>query len=108
MYDIAPSLSRYDIIEPASMSAVGLKFVGDANKGSKSTGEPLMNVIKDFYLTDVIARKYCPQVVFANFSSPTMARCSATYTKRNPDIQPRPEVAPLFENYLICRLPMDR
>jgi len=58
MYQIAPSLTRYDIVEPASMGAVGLKFVGDANKGSKSTGEPLTNPIKDFYLTDVISRKY--------------------------------------------------
>ena len=57
MYDISPSFSRYDIIEPASMPSIGLKFMSDTNKGSKSTGEPLMNVVKDFYLTDVISRR---------------------------------------------------
>ena len=92
MYDIAPSLSRYDIIEPASMGSIGLKFVSDSNKGSKSTGEPLTKVIKDYYLTDVIARRYSFEIVFANRSSPTMARCSATFTKRNPDVQPQVEV----------------
>jgi hypothetical protein len=58
MYEIAPSLVRYDIVEPATLGAAGLKFVAEANKGSKSTGEPLRNVIKDFYLTDVISRRY--------------------------------------------------
>lgn len=58
MYDVAPSLSRYDIIEPASLAAVGMRFVGELNKGSKSTGEALENPIKDFYLTDVISRRY--------------------------------------------------
>jgi NADH dehydrogenase (ubiquinone) Fe-S protein 1 len=57
MYEIAPSLSRYDIVEPSSMGAVGLKFVGDANKGNKSTGGSLTKVIEDFYLTDVISRR---------------------------------------------------
>ena len=58
MYEIAPNLVRYDIVEPASLGAVGLKVVADANKGSKSTGEPLRRVIEDFYLTDVISRRY--------------------------------------------------
>lgn len=97
MYDIAPNLSRYDIIEPASLGAVGLKFVSDANKGSKTSGEHLTNPIQDFYLTDVIARRYSLLLRVANSSSPTMARCSATYTKRNPDVQPQPEVIPLLE-----------
>ena len=58
MYDIAPNLLQFDIIEPASMGDIGLKFVSDMNKGSKSTGEPLGAVISDYYLTDVIARRY--------------------------------------------------
>ena len=58
MYEIAPNLTRYDIVELASLGPVGLKFVADANKGSKSSGEPLRKVIEDFYLTDVISRRY--------------------------------------------------
>jgi len=57
MYDIAPSLLRYDIIEPASLAVVGMKFVGDSNRGSKTTGRLLKNPIQDFYLTDVISRR---------------------------------------------------
>ena len=57
MYNIAPSLTRYDIIEPASLAVAGMKFVGDSNKGSNATGEPLKNPIQDFYLTDVISRR---------------------------------------------------
>jgi NADH dehydrogenase (ubiquinone) Fe-S protein 1 len=69
MYEIAPSLSRYDIIEPASLGAVGLKVVGDTNKGSKSTGGPLTKVIEDFYLTDVISRRYLSsQTLLIQFS----------------------------------------
>ena len=58
MYQISPSLSRYDIIEPASLPGMGVKFMGDVNKGSKSSGEPLRRVIEDYYLTDVITRRY--------------------------------------------------
>jgi len=57
MYEIAPSLVRYDIVEPPSLGPLGLKFVADSNKGSKITGEPLKKVIEDFYLTDVISRR---------------------------------------------------
>lgn len=71
MYEIAPSLSRYDIIEPASLGAVGLKVVGDTNKGSKSTGGPLTKVIEDFYLTDVISRRY---VVESNITDLVLPR----------------------------------
>lgn len=92
MYDIAPSLLRYDIIEPASLGSIGLKFVSDSNKGNKSTGEPLTSVIKDYYLTDVISRRYSLEIVLPNCSSPTMARCSATFTKKSPDVQPQAEV----------------
>lgn len=92
MHDISPSLSRYDIIEPASLPSLGLKFVSDSNKGSKSSGAPLTRVIDDYYLTDVITRRYFPLLPNSDSSSPTMARCSATYTKTNSEIQPKPEV----------------
>ncbi|KAF8242276.1 NADH-quinone oxidoreductase [Wilcoxina mikolae CBS 423.85] len=67
MEDISPALTRYDIIEPASMSILGNKVqLVDANKGSKATNAPLTKVIEDFYFTDAISR-----------SSATMGRCSA-------------------------------
>ena len=66
MYAVSPSLSRYDVIEQASMGAVGLKVVGDGNRGSKSSGEPLRRVIEDYYLTDVITRRLFPLVFFVD------------------------------------------
>jgi len=103
MYQISPSLSRYDVIEPASLAGMGLKVIGDVNKGSKSSGEPLRRVIEDYYLTDVITRRYISlplarrlNCVNGWVSSPTMARCSATFTKRDPEVQPKPEVLTHF------------
>jgi NADH dehydrogenase/NADH:ubiquinone oxidoreductase subunit G len=58
MFDISPSLTRYDVVESASFGSMGLKFVGDVNKGSTASGEPLTRVIDDFYLTDAISRRY--------------------------------------------------
>ncbi|BFZ60994.1 ndufs1 NADH-ubiquinone oxidoreductase subunit [Saitoella coloradoensis] len=89
MNEIAPSLSRYDVVEPSTLAAAGIKAqLVDANKGSKPTDAPMKRVIEDFYMSDVISR-----------SSATMARCSATgYKHNNPDlrdpsVQPKPEVA---------------
>lgn len=64
--EISPTLRRYDTLEPQSLNSLGKVQLVDQNKGSKITGAPLTNPIKDFYMTDVISR-----------SSPTMARCSA-------------------------------
>lgn len=67
MEEISPSLTRCDVVEPASMSAVGCKVqLADANQGSKATNTPLTRAIENFYFTDAISR-----------SSPTMGRCSA-------------------------------
>lgn len=67
MEEISPALTRYDIIEPTSLSVVGNKVqILDANKGSKPTNAPLTKVIENFYFTDAISR-----------SSATMGRCSA-------------------------------
>ncbi|KAI5787125.1 hypothetical protein EDC01DRAFT_660691 [Geopyxis carbonaria] len=67
MEEISPALTRYDIVEPTSMSAVGNKVqLLEGNKGAKPTNAPLKKVIENFYFTDVISR-----------SSPTMGRCSA-------------------------------
>jgi NADH dehydrogenase (ubiquinone) Fe-S protein 1 len=56
--EISPALRRYDGLEPQSLSALGKVQLVDQNKGSKITGTLLENPIKDFYLTDVISRRY--------------------------------------------------
>ena len=67
MEEISPALTRYDVVEPASMSTVGNKVqLVDGNQGSKPTNTPLTRVVENFYFTDAISR-----------SSPTMGRCSA-------------------------------
>jgi len=64
MFEVAPSLARYDVVEPASLGGMGVRYVGEMNRGSKSSGEPLTKVIEDFYLTDVISRRYTPQTMW--------------------------------------------
>jgi len=69
MEEISPALTRYDIVESASLSAVGTRVqLLEANKGSQATNEPLRKVIENFYFTDAISR-----------SSATMGRCSAAH-----------------------------
>lgn len=89
--EISPALTSYDIIEPTSLKQLSKVQLVDQNKGSKPTGEVLKKVIKDFYFTDVISRRYEELVLvqlepFANMkcSSPTMARCSAAKATGNP------------------------
>ncbi|KAI9800404.1 MAG: NADH dehydrogenase (ubiquinone) 78K chain precursor, 5-prime end [Piccolia ochrophora] len=74
MAEISPSLVRYDIVEPTTVSGLARTQLVDQNKGSKIVGEPLRRVIENFYFTDVISR-----------SSPTMARCSASKATGNPE-----------------------
>lgn len=79
--EYAPSLVRYDVVEPASMSAMGVKQMLDSCKGSTPSNAILEFPIKDFYLTNAIAR-----------ASRTMGRCSVQYTKGgSQDL--KPEVA---------------
>lgn len=67
MEEISPALTRYDVVEPTTMSAVGNKVqLVDANRKSKPTNAPLTKVIENFYFTDAISR-----------SSATMGRASA-------------------------------
>ncbi|MCJ1377192.1 NADH dehydrogenase (ubiquinone) 78K chain precursor, 5-prime end [Xylographa soralifera] len=88
MEEISPVLRRYDIVEPSSIGALSKVQLVDQNKGSKASGEPLRNPIKNFFFTDVISR-----------SSPTMARCSAAKEQGRPETnfmapgEPQPQVA---------------
>ncbi|ORY74345.1 NADH-ubiquinone oxidoreductase, subunit G [Protomyces lactucae-debilis] len=72
MAEIAPSLARYDVVEPSSLALVGLKSLAEQNKGSSISGAPLKNPVNldNFYLTDAIAR-----------SSKTMARCYTQFSQ---------------------------
>jgi NADH dehydrogenase (ubiquinone) Fe-S protein 1 len=73
MEEISPALTRYDIVEPTTLSAVGNKVqLLDANKGSKPSNTPLTKAIENFYFTDAISR-----------SSATMGRCSAAKESKN-------------------------
>jgi NADH dehydrogenase (ubiquinone) Fe-S protein 1 len=83
MFDVAPSLTRYDVVESASLGAMGLKFVNEANKGSKVSGEPLTPVIHDFYLTDAISRRY-PSYSGADIVLPQWHDAVLSTPKRNP------------------------
>lgn len=57
MEEISPALRRYDSLEPQSLNVLSKVQLVDQNKGSKITGSPLENPIKDFYMTDVISRR---------------------------------------------------
>lgn len=58
MEEISPALTRYDIIEPASLSIVGLRHgLIEANKGSKVFGTVMKRVVENFYFTDAISRR---------------------------------------------------
>ncbi|KAI5818996.1 hypothetical protein BZA77DRAFT_175734 [Pyronema omphalodes] len=73
MEEISPALTRYDVVEPATLSAIGNKVqLVDANKGSKPSNTPLTKAIENFYFTDAISR-----------SSATMGRCSAAKESKN-------------------------
>lgn len=70
--EIAPHLLRHDVIEPSTLSEVGVKTqLVAANKGSKATDAKLTKVIENFYFTDSISR-----------SSPTMAKCSIAFNNQ--------------------------
>lgn len=73
MEEISPALRRYDIVEPAGLSALSKVQLVEQNKNAKATGESLKPVVENFFFTDSISR-----------SSPTMARCSAAKAAKNP------------------------
>jgi NADH dehydrogenase (ubiquinone) Fe-S protein 1 len=93
--EISPALRRYDTLEPQKLTGLSKVQLVDANKGAKATGQKLELPIKDFYQTDVISRRYvhdralapssiipptslCDTILICS-SSPTMARCSASF-----------------------------
>ncbi|EAU81183.2 NADH-ubiquinone oxidoreductase [Coprinopsis cinerea okayama7 len=72
MWDISPTLVRYDNVEPTTTEIVlaGLKNIGLATQGSKISGVPFRRPILNFYQTDPISR-----------ASVTMAQCTKAFVK---------------------------
>ena len=58
MWEISPTLVRYDTTEPTSVEVAlaGLKTLAAHTGGAKVTGAPLRNTITNFYQTDPISR----------------------------------------------------
>lgn len=76
LWDVSPTLVRYDTVEPPSEAVLkaGLKSLADA-KAAPGSSSLLKKPITDFYRTDPISR-----------ASVTMADCSKAFTKKDYDI----------------------
>ncbi|KAA1475321.1 NADH-ubiquinone oxidoreductase 75kD subunit [Dentipellis sp. KUC8613] len=72
MWEISPSLVRYDSVEHTSVdvAVAGLKTLATATSGAKVLGVPLKKPITNFYQTDPISR-----------ASVTMAQCTRAFVK---------------------------
>ena len=58
MWEISPTLLRYDTTEPTSVDVAlaGLKALAAGTANAKVTGEPFKKPIENFYQTDPISR----------------------------------------------------
>ncbi|KLO06619.1 NADH-quinone oxidoreductase [Schizopora paradoxa] len=72
MWEISPTLVRYDVAERTSVdvASVGLQVNALLNASAKVTGAPFVKPISNFYQTDPISR-----------ASVTMAQCTRSFTK---------------------------
>jgi len=72
MWEISPTLVRYDVAERIStdVASVGLRVTASLNASAKVTGAPFVKPISNFYQTDPISR-----------ASVTMAQCTRAFTK---------------------------
>nr|ODN81282.1 NADH dehydrogenase (quinone), G subunit [Cryptococcus depauperatus CBS 7841] len=82
LYNIAPSLVRYDDVEKPSPEVLILGLETLSKSNSQPSAEPLKKPIRDFYRTDPISR-----------ASVTMAECSKIFTKKDYVIENVDEVA---------------
>ncbi|PWN27394.1 putative NADH dehydrogenase 78K chain precursor [Jaminaea rosea] len=81
MFEVSPSLVRYDVAEPTSREAAevalaGMKALGGSGKtAAKISGAPLLAALtrEKFYTTDPVSR-----------ASPTMAQCVEAFVKEVP------------------------
>jgi NADH dehydrogenase (ubiquinone) Fe-S protein 1 len=76
MWDVSPTLVRYDVVEPSSaeVTKVGLNLLSSAPSAAPSS-TAFRKPIADFYRTDPISR-----------ASVTMAACSKAFTKKQYEI----------------------
>jgi len=58
LWEISPTLVRYDVTEPTSVeiALAGLKTLAAQTTGAKATNTPLRRSISNFYQTDPISR----------------------------------------------------
>ncbi|KAL4248593.1 Prokaryotic molybdopterin-containing oxidoreductase [Abortiporus biennis] len=72
MWEISPTLVRYDVTEPTSIevSLAGLKALAAGTATAKVSGVPFKKPIDNFYQTDPISR-----------ASVTMAQCTRAFVK---------------------------
>ncbi|KAF8921606.1 Ndufs1, NADH-ubiquinone oxidoreductase 75kD subunit (775) [Mucidula mucida] len=72
MWEISPTLVRYDVTEPTSLevASAGLVTLAAQTKTAKISGAPFTRPIQNFYQTDVISR-----------NSVTMAQCTRAFVK---------------------------
>ncbi|KAG9286575.1 hypothetical protein G9A89_005343 [Geosiphon pyriformis] len=69
--DIAPHLTRHDILEITTKPEIGLTQLKNQWGTKQSSGVNFNPVVQDFYMTDSISR-----------ASQTMAKCSAAFTRK--------------------------
>ncbi|KDQ06276.1 hypothetical protein BOTBODRAFT_71025 [Botryobasidium botryosum FD-172 SS1] len=72
MWEISPTLVRYDVVEPTSkgIAMVGLGGITSRTAGSKIAGAAFKKPVQNYYQTDPISR-----------ASVTMAQCSRAFVK---------------------------
>ena len=58
MEEISPALRHYDVVEGTSLPQLQRVQLVDQNKGTKAENKPFASVIKDFFFTDAISRRY--------------------------------------------------
>ncbi|KAI5993070.1 Ndufs1, NADH-ubiquinone oxidoreductase 75kD subunit (775) [Pisolithus orientalis] len=70
MWEISPTLVRYDVTErtSADLALSGLKTLAEATSAAKATGKPFTKPVSNFYQTDPISR-----------ASVTMAQCTRAF-----------------------------
>lgn len=58
MEEISPALRQYDVVEGTGLPALQKVQLVDQNKGAKASGKAFEQVVKNFYFTDSISRRY--------------------------------------------------
>lgn len=73
MFEISPTLVRYDVVEPVGNKALAVEQLKAVVGNAKASGAPFVRTVPNFYMTDAISR-----------ASPTMAKCTAAFVHKVP------------------------